>query len=328
MRLFHTTLVGLALLATTRIGIAVTLPGPLVTPQWLDAHKDAVVVLDVRDDVDSFSQPPEFAQDEKSGARFLVESGGHIDGALLIDFRQIRTPKMVDGVKIMAQMPSAQQFSAVMAGSGVMQTDKPFVIAPVGDSVGAMNEAARQYFQMLYFGVPRAQLAILNGGTNAWIQAGLPVSTEKPARVAGDWQAGPKNPQILASLTQVKEALQQGRVQLIDARPSDQFLGLSRSPVVKAAGHLPGARSLPANGITRVTGASHAFLNADEYRQIYQYLGIANATPSITYCNTGHMASGAWFIHSEILGNVDARMYAGSMTEWTNLGNPVAGLPE
>ena len=44
----------------------------------------------------------------------------------------------------------------------------------------------------------------------------------------------------------------------------------------------------------------------------------------INFCNTGHWASVGWFVSSELLGNKKAKLYDGSMTEWTMLkGGPV-----
>jgi thiosulfate/3-mercaptopyruvate sulfurtransferase len=54
-------------------------------------------------------------------------------------------------------------------------------------------------------------------------------------------------------------------------------------------------------------------------------LNISPSAPTVAYCNTGHLAAGAWFVSNEILGNKNTRLYAGSMTEWTNLGNPTVG---
>ena len=39
----------------------------------------------------------------------------------------------------------------------------------------------------------------------------------------------------------------------------------------------------------------------------------------MSFCNTGHWASVGWFASSELLGNKKARMYDGSMVEWTML---------
>ena len=39
----------------------------------------------------------------------------------------------------------------------------------------------------------------------------------------------------------------------------------------------------------------------------------------VNFCNTGHWASIGWFVSSELIGNKKARMYDGSMVEWTML---------
>ena len=45
--------------------------------------------------------------------------------------------------------------------------------------------------------------------------------------------------------------------------------------------------------------------------------GVDPQASTITYCNTGHLASSAWFVLSEVLGNKQTRLYDGSMHEWT-----------
>ena len=51
--------------------------------------------------------------------------------------------------------------------------------------------------------------------------------------------------------------------------------------------------------------------------------GVPEKGSVITFCNTGHWASLNWFVMSELLGNKDARMYDGSMLEWTASGMPM-----
>jgi thiosulfate/3-mercaptopyruvate sulfurtransferase len=49
------------------------------------------------------------------------------------------------------------------------------------------------------------------------------------------------------------------------------------------------------------------------------------AGPAVTYCNTGHWASTDWFELHEFLGRTNAKLFAGSMVEWTsNVNRPVA----
>ncbi|HUX90588.1 MAG TPA: rhodanese-like domain-containing protein [Gallionellaceae bacterium] len=301
---------------------ATTLPGPLVTAQWLHEHQNEVTVVDIRDDMKTFIAEPKFDVDKKTGKKTLIETGGHIAGAISMDFSKVREERIVDGVKIKSQLPIEEHFQKAMDDFGLNKTDKPLVIVSTGESVDAMDMAARLYFQLRYFGEGRDKLAILNGGVNAWIQAGYPVSTDKTTTTKGDWVATGEDKSILASMEQVKEALLHGSNQFIDARPTAQFLSIVKSPLNKVAGHLPGARSFPTDAIVKPVGAAREFMSAEEYKKLYAQLNINSSAPTIAYCNTGHLASGAWFVANEIMGNKNSKLYAGSMTEWTNLGNP------
>ena len=151
------------------------------------------------------------------------------------------------------------------------------------------------------------------------------MSTDKAATTKGDWVATGEDKSILASMEQVKEGLCNGSDQFIDARPTAQFLSIVKAPVDKAAGHLAGARSFPTDAIVKPVGAAREFMSAEDYKKIYAQLNINPSAPTVAYCNTGHLASGAWFVSNEILGNKNTRLYAGSMTEWGNLGNPTVG---
>ena len=305
--------------------VAGTLPGPLVDAKWLKEHQQEVTVVDIRDDLKTYTAEPKFEVDKKTGKKFLVETGGHIAGAISVDFGKIRQERVVNGVKIKAQMPTREYFQKVMDGFGLSKATKPLVIVSTGESVDSMDMAARLYFQLRYFGEPRENMAILNGGVNAWLQAGYPVSTDKAAAAPGDWVATGEDASILASMEQVKQALHDHSEQFVDARPTAQFLSIVKAPVDKAAGHLAGARSFPTDAIVKPVGAAREYLSADEYRKIYAQLNIDPGAPTVAYCNTGHLASGAWFVSNEILGNKSTRLYAGSMTEWTNLDNPTVG---
>ncbi len=321
-------LIGLGLMAlfAARGAMAVTLPGPLVTAEWLNAHKDEVTILDVREDPKTLTVAPTFEVDKKTKAQKLVKAGGHIDGALAVEFGKIRQERTVDGVKIKSQMPTAEYFTQVMDAVGLNKTDKPIVIVSMGGNFNEAYEGTRLYFQLRYFGEPRDKLALLNGGLRAWIEAGYPVSTAAPMPAKGNWVAGAEDKSILASMEEVKEALQSGKIQFIDARPTAQFLGVAKKPDNKRGGHLPNAHSLPPDALVKPVGTSFQFMGADEYRNIFAELGSKTDVPTITYCNTAHLASGPWFVMHEILGNENTKMYAGSMIEWTNLGQPTVGV--
>jgi thiosulfate/3-mercaptopyruvate sulfurtransferase len=283
------------------------LPGPLVTAQWLHDHADGVTVIDIGDNAQRLT------------------TTGHIAGALFVDFNTIREERTIDGVKLAAMMPTKESFEKVMETAG-LDKGRTIVIAPVGDSVESLGMATRLLFQLKYFGEDK--VAILNGGTNAWIGANYPVSTDPVSTRKGDWVATAERKELLATTDDVKAGLRDHATQLVDARPIAQFFGTMKSPVVKAAGHVEGARSFPPDAVTPPAGAARQFLNEKQYRAIFQQQGINPDQPSISYCNTGHYGSGAWFVAHEILNQKDAKLYAGSMNEWTNLNNPVVGLPQ
>ncbi len=289
---------------------AAGLPGPLVTPAWLEAHRGEVVVLDVRDDP----------------AGFTAESGGHIPGALMIEFARMRTDRVIDGRRISGMLPDAVRFEALMRAAGV-PAGKPIVITTQATAPEDLDMAARAYWSIKYYGDDA--LAILDGGMARWLEEGRAVESGAPpgGRVpAGDWHAGAPRTALLADSAQVAMAADNG-VQLIDARPAAFYYGLQRKPAVAEAGHIGKAIDFPAELHARPVGSSQRFLSAAEYRYLFRSLGVQPEKPLIAYCNTGHLAAGAWFITSELLGNHAAALYDGSMLRWSAEGRPAVAVP-
>ncbi len=300
------------------------LAGPMVDAQWLHAHLDQVTVLTVADGDQTalYSKPPRLGP-----GRSVQQVGGHVPGSLLVDFESIRQSRVEDGHQLVALMPDAGFFTDAMDKAGLPASGRPIVVVMLGDGVAAADMAARLYFQLRYFGVPRGEVALLNGGTAAWLHAGYAVSTAPAPTARGDWKAGAPDASLLATLDQVRSALTLHTAQFIDARPTPQYLGLQQAPIDTAAGHLPGAKSFPTDAIVAERDGVTLFLAERDYRWMFASYSISATAPTITYCNTGQFAAGAWFVAREILGNRNASMYANSMNEWTHLGNPTVGLP-
>ena len=98
-------------IAAAHVAGAATLPGPLVTAQWLKDHQNEVTVVDIRDDMKTFTAEPKFDVDKKTGKKTLVETGGHIAGAIPVEFGKIREEHTVDGVKIKAPQKAVGRLS-------------------------------------------------------------------------------------------------------------------------------------------------------------------------------------------------------------------------
>lgn len=317
----HALLFSLSVLLSAPIA-ALELPGPVVSPQWLDQNRDAVVVLDVHNGADTFTEAPEYETAE-DGSKKLTYVGGHVPGARLVDFNSLRVSTLVDGKKIDKMLPPREQVQALVRSWGVNNGDV-LVISSPGASFEESDMAARLYWTLKVHG--HQAMALLDGGNAAWGQAGLPLVTDTAAApAAGDWTAAELSTTWFATAADLKPG--QASPQLVDARPTPQYLGLFfKKPAVTAGGHVAGANNFAPDVRTREAGLSRGYFPAERYRQVLTAVGVKPEAGSIVYCNTGHMAAGAWFVLSEVLGVEGVKLYDGSMHEWTTLGHPVVGL--
>ena len=304
---------------------AVNLPGPLVDSQWLHAHLDDVTIIDVRADPKTFTTPPVY-ENEEGGQRRLIRVGGHIKGSHLVSFIDIRVAREINGRQIGFMRPSAFEFQNLMQYVGV-DGSKPIVVVSPSETNGPLDEgtssidmAARLYWTLKTFGTQN--IALLNGGVAGWLQSGYDVETAPPDFMPGDWAARKPDLQWSADTAVVASAIKDG-VQLLDARQIPQFLGIIKPGVVPEYGHIPGAHAFPTDAITRQDGIAIYYLSKDGYHKVLPQLGISTTKPTITYCNTGHYAAGAWFVMDEIVGVTHTRLYDGSMLEWTTEEHPV-----
>ncbi len=301
---------------------AATVPGPLVDAAWLAKNLKQVTILDVGTDPQSYAAKPVFAKDKKTGKDVLVKIGGHVPGAAFVDYKKVRVDREVNGVKVEMIIPVKADFEKFVQALGVNR-DSAIVIVSDGLNNLDMTMATRLYWQLKYYG--QDNMAILNGGLAQWITDGNDVSSEVAQPGAGNWQATAERKELLASSEDVAAAMKKKSVQLMDNRPISQYLGTAKQPYVYAKGHIPGAKSFP-NEIMTEAGAPAKFLPTPELKQLASAMGIKTNKSTITYCNSGHLASGGWFIMHELMGNKSAKLYDGSMNEWTLEKRPVTAM--
>lgn len=304
-------LLGAALLQSVA---AATTISPLVDPAWLDAHKDQVTILQVTESVGSFTKAPVMKTDK--GKTVVSTVSGHVPGAQLVDFNQIRVKRNVAGKSVKKLIPLKADFEKLAQAWGVNK-DSTIVLVPTGLNTGDVNEAARLYWQFKYYG--QQNMAILDGGMAAWLAAGYPAATDAPAAKAGDWVATTEDRSILATYEDVKAALKGSSVQLADARPQNQYMGVFTKKG-ELSGHLKGAKDMSPDLITRADGASARFLPVDSYKSLMKAKGLNPDAQTIAYCNTGHQAAGVWFVAHELIGNKKTSLYDGSLVEYSLLG--------
>ena len=322
MKRLTTWLGTLALFCLTAPLQAVELPGPLVETAWLADNLDQVMVLDVRKDVASFTAQARMKKDKKTGKLRIVAVGGHIPGARLVNYKKIRATQKIEGREVTRMTPARADFEVLMQQVG-LNTDSTVVIVSKGMSGDDMTMATRLYWQLKYFGHDR--LAILNGGMAQWILEGRKLSLAAEPPASGDWKAVTTREEMLATSAEVAAAVDKGGVQLIDYRPISAYLGTWRKSYVYDKGHIPGAKTFPTELMTEVAVPAR-FPGADKMRALYQGMQLDVAADSIAYCNSGHLASGGWFIQHELLGNEKVKLYDGSMHQWTLEKWPVKAM--
>ena len=232
--------------------------------------------------------------------------GGHVPSAQFVDLETELSAPPGPGRH---PLPDARAFEAAMRRHGVTNS-RPVVVydAATGTS------AARAWWLLRYFG--HRAVSLLDGGYAAWVAAGLPVATgEEPAPAPGDFEA---HAGAMPLLDAEGAAGMATRGVLIDARAPERFRG-DVEPIDPVAGHIPGARNLPAQ---RTLNENNTFLAPDRIRERFAEVGVRPGEPVAVYCGSGVVATEEVFAMA--LAGIDAALYAGSWSEWiTDPARPI-----
>ncbi len=234
----------------------------------------------------------------------------HIPGALYAHLDDDLSGPVVKGQTGRHPLPSVEQFvdtlSAWGIGAGVQ-------VVAYDDTGGSM--AARLWWMLRWLG--HEDVAVLNGGWQAWNAAGHPVRSgpESPEprgwRGRREFEARPR-PELVADATEVERIRNHDSYVLCDCRGADRFRGENET-IDPVAGHIPGAISLPyAGNLTE----DKTFRPAAELKQRFEHsLGRTPSENVVLYCGSGVTAAhNALAIAYAGLG--DARLYPGSWSEW------------
>jgi thiosulfate/3-mercaptopyruvate sulfurtransferase len=290
---------------------------PLVETEWLASQLDKVVVLDVRANKKSFTSKPVFYKKQ-----ILSRVGGHIPGARLVLYNNVRDDRLIDANTVKHMVVTSEQFQTLMQQAGVNQ-DSHVIIATNAESGFDLTMATRMYWQVKYFG--HDHVSILNGGTAQWLVDGRDTETSLENYPAGNWKLQQERNSLYADSNDVHAATNNDAIQLVDVRPLGQYLGTFKSDKAKAKGHIPSAKVFPVDLLSS-RSMPMKFSPVSELEQLSNALGINDQQDIITYCNSGHMASGGWFVFHEILGNKNVKLYDGSMHQWTLEDRPVVSM--
>ena len=215
----------------------------------------------------------------------------HIAGAVFLDLDTELSGPVGDGRAGRHPLPSAELFEAAVRGAGISATST--VVAYDDGNTGG---AARLWWLLRHFG--HDEVAVLEGGFGAWTG---PTSEGDEMVEPGDFTLQPRADDLV-DLDDVAALLRHPQRLLIDARAPERYRG-EVEPIDPVPGHIPGAVNVPFTG-----GVPAEVAAADE--------------ELVVYCGSGVTAC-VVLLDLAAQGRDDAKLYAGSYSEWANRGLPV-----
>lgn len=270
----------------------------LVSTQWLREHinDENLVIIDVR-----------------SGETAIKFSDEHIPNSVSASsvYFQIDLPTQTN---IPYNIPSEEEFEKLVRDYGV-NTDSKIVIVYPGLIPKDVMCGTRTFWTFDYFGVD--DVAILDGGFGKWKREGGEITSEIFEPNLGNFSVEKKRTEDLAQMEDVKSAIDNPNVILLDARMTSDYIGKTKQDFIPEYGHITGS----------INYFAPLFLNPDltfkSNKQIsYEMalLGIKKDKTVIAYCNSGQFATTAWFALKMIADYPNVSSYDGSVSEWVNLG--------
>jgi len=228
---------------------------------------------------------------------------GHVPGALFFDLEAECDP----GSAYPHMMPSADRLAARMSARGIGTGH----LIVVYDASGTMFSAPRVRWMLRAAGHPR--VAVLDGGLSGWREAGGEVTRTVTARPPAQFVADPV-PGLVRTWRDVRDALADGRIQVVDARSPDRFAGTAPEPRPGVrSGHIPGSWSIHYAGLVD-PGTGH-LLPRRLLERLVNEAGLDPTRPVIASCGSGVTAC-AVALAIELLGGEDVSVYDGSWAEW------------
>lgn len=217
-------------------------------------------------------------------------AAAHVPGSVLLDVdRDLAAPPGAGGRH---PLPAPEAFAAAMSRAGI--ADVTPVVA-VDDAGGSL--AARLWWMLDVLGHP---VAVLDGGRAAWPgreETGPPHPRSAAAFTPRPWPAD-----AIVDPPALEGIVRRGEVPVLDARSPERYRG-EVEPIDPVAGRIPGAVNVPYGPATSFP--------AD----------VLEAEEIIVYCGSGITAS-VDLLALAAAGREDARLYAGSWSDWSSRGLP------
>lgn len=239
---------------------------------------------------------------------------GHLKEALFVD----PNLELADIKENLAEggrhpLPKLDDFCQTLGKLGI--TAESHVV--VYDDQNGANSAARMWWMLRALGHKSVQ--VLEGGFQAALAAGIPVSTESRTLnqvlpyPSDQWSLGIADIQEVEAVAWDKEHL------VIDVRSAERYRG-EHEPIDLIAGHIPGAINIP---LTENMDEKGNFLSPKTLRDKYaELLGEIPNENIIVHCGSGVSACHT-LLALDYAGLGIPKLYVGSWSEWSRNNKPI-----
>lgn len=214
--------------------------------------------------------------------------------------------------KLPINLPTTPKFNVLAKKAGI-NTDSVVVFYGNGQDFKNQSAALELMVVAEYYGVKNS--AVLDGGLAAWAKAGGEVTTQATPAKRGNFKAMPQSG-VIATLEDVDALVASKGATFIDARGTAHFTGTDTDKRLGQHGTIPGALNIQAESLFEVKDGVAYFKSPEAIKALFANVDLKK--PIVTYCNTGHLASGPWFAAKYLVGANDVKNYKGSMVEYSN----------
>ncbi|OCB78160.1 sulfurtransferase [Flavobacterium piscis] len=266
---------------------------PIINPEELLKLKDTsnVVLIDARAGINAEEN---YQNEHLKDARFVD---------LNKDLATVEDP--ANGGR--HPLPSLEKFAAVLSKIGI--TPSSHVI--IYDDKNGSNAAAR--FWWMLRSINHEKVQVLNGGLQAAIKVGFPVSSALETVEPTEKYPISKWSLAQADMKEVEKARNNKENIVIDVRDKNRFDGLTE-PLDLIAGHIPGAINVPFSENLNEDGFYKSpEVLAKKYNEI---IGDKKPDNVIVHCGSGVTACHT-LLAMDYAGIPIPKLYVGSWSEWS-----------
>jgi thiosulfate/3-mercaptopyruvate sulfurtransferase len=224
----------------------------------------------------------------------------HIPGAVHVD---------IDTVKDQASplphmLPAPEAFAAAVGAMGIAE-DMTIIVYDGAGLFAAPR--VRWTFQVM----GAKDVRILEGGLPQWLAEKRPVEAGQAKPTARIFKAV-LDGKAVASVSDIRAALDEHSAQVVDARPAARFRGEAPEPRPGlASGHMPGSLNLPFDAVVR----DGRLLPSDDLLKAFAAAEVDVSKPIITTCGSG-VSAAILSLAMETAGVKAQALYDGSWAEW------------